>query len=115
MTFSRLTRFKNLHRGQRCVVLCNGPSLNRMDHHFAKSGAPNAPLHMRGADPNHFSPDYFRDQDWDAPNLAGSEESYRVAHEVFQTTGRRIVDATPEGGCTIFPKVDYRRVFGLVA
>ncbi len=27
----QLARFKNLHAGQRCVIVCNGPSLNAMD------------------------------------------------------------------------------------
>lgn len=226
MSISPLTRFKNLHRGQRCVVVCNGPSLNRMDlgflrneivfglnkiylglpkfgfyprylvavndkviaqsadayrkmtaikfisdwgahllpanaftyhirteelperfyrditqgvrgghtvthaafqiayymgfdevvvigmdHRFPSSGPPNAELHMQGADPNHFSPDYFRDQNWDAPNLVGSEHSYQVAHDIFQAEGRRIVDATLDGACTIFPKIDYQSLF----
>ena len=29
-----LTMFKDLHRGERCVLVCNGPSLNRMDLGF---------------------------------------------------------------------------------
>jgi len=36
MTVSALTRFKNRHSGQRCVVVCNGPSLNRMDLEFLR-------------------------------------------------------------------------------
>lgn len=84
-----------------------------MDHRFEMSGPANAPLRMRGADPNHFSPDYFRDSDWDAPNLAGSEASYRAALHVFQAENRRIVDATVGGACTVFPKRDYTEVFGL--
>ena len=29
-------RFKNLHAGQRCVIVCNGPSLNQMDLGFLR-------------------------------------------------------------------------------
>lgn len=83
-----------------------------MDHHFPASGQPNAPLHMAGDDPNHFSPAYFRGQDWDAPNLAESEISYRVARQIFEDEGRRIIDATVGGACNIFEKADYRRIFG---
>lgn len=31
MTGSLIKRFHNLHAGQRCVIVCNGPSLNAMD------------------------------------------------------------------------------------
>lgn len=86
-----------------------------MDHHFPASGEPNAPLHMTGDDPNHFSPDYFKDSAWDAPNLAGSERSYRAARAVFEAAGRRIIDATVEGHCDIFEKGDYQNIFGLAA
>ncbi len=86
-----------------------------MDHRFAYEGKPNEALHMQGDDPNHFSPAYFRDQNWDAPNLVESETSYRVAREVFEAEGRRILDATVDGACEIFPKVEYREVFGLGA
>jgi len=82
-----------------------------MDHWFPKSGPANAELHMHGADPNHFDPDYFRDQAWDAPNLAGSEQSYRVAKEIYEAEGRRIIDATLDGNCTVFPKADYKDLF----
>lgn len=84
-----------------------------MDHYFAQSGPSNAELEMRGADPNHFSPDYFRGSKWDAPNLAESEISYRAALEAFSAVGREIVDATDGGHCQVFPKEDYRSFFGL--
>ena len=83
-----------------------------MDHNFTASGKPNEELHMQGADPNHFSPDYFRGQKWDAPNLAESEVSYRLARQIFEEEGRRIVDATLGGACDVFEKADYRQVFG---
>lgn len=31
MTDKRLREFKNIHEGERCVLVCNGPSLNKMD------------------------------------------------------------------------------------
>lgn len=29
--FSRLYRWKNRHKGQKCILMCNGPSLNKVD------------------------------------------------------------------------------------
>ncbi len=82
-----------------------------MDHRFATSGPANSSQHLTGADPNHFSPDYFRDQNWDAPDLRESEVSYRKALEVYQADSRRIIDATLNGACNIFPKSDYQELF----
>lgn len=82
-----------------------------MDHHFPESGQPNAALRMAGDDPNHFSPEYFKNKDWDAPNLEGSETSYRAARAAFEAAGRKILDATVDGRCDIFEKADYRTLF----
>lgn len=82
-----------------------------MDHRFSYSGEPNQELFMQGNDPNHFSQEYFRNLEWDAPNLLESEVSYRVARKVFEDEGRRIIDATLGGACTVFPKADYRTLF----
>lgn len=84
-----------------------------MDHNFPQTGKPNSELMMQGDDPNHFSPAYFRGNKWDAPNLVGSEVSYRAALEAFRADGREVVDATLGGLCEVFPKADYRRVFDL--
>lgn len=83
-----------------------------MDHRFAYEGAPHEPHLMTGPDPNHFSSDYFRGQIWDNPDLARSESSYAAARQVYESGGRRIVDATLDGACTVFEKVDYRAYFG---
>ena len=77
-----------------------------MDHRFVYEGAPHESRRMTGADPNHFSPDYFRDADWDNPDLARSEASYAAARAVWEEDGRRILDATPGGACTVFDKID---------
>lgn len=82
-----------------------------MDHRFASSGPANSSQHLAGADPNHFSSDYFRDQNWDAPDLRESEISYRTALETYQADGRQIIDATLNGACKIFPKANYRDLF----
>lgn len=85
-----------------------------LDHRYAFSGQPNEAGRIDGPDPNHFSEHYFgHGQNWDNPDLARSEESYRIARATYEKAGRRIIDATVEGACTIFDKADYRRLFGL--
>lgn len=37
MPQSPLTRFQNIHAGQRAVIVCNGPSLNQMDLSFLRN------------------------------------------------------------------------------
>ena len=36
MAWNRLAWLKDRHRGQRCVIVANGPSLNRMDLRFLR-------------------------------------------------------------------------------
>src|SRR5690606_1245624 len=56
-----------------------------MDHRYAYNGEPNQTQRLDGPDPNHFSPDYFgHGQHWDNPDLAHSEESYRIARAEFE-------------------------------
>jgi hypothetical protein len=95
------------HLGFREVVIIG------MDHRYEYTGAPNEARKLEGTDPNHFSPDYFAGQIWDNPDLENSEESYRIARAEFDKDGRRIIDATLDGACTIFERADYRKVFGL--
>lgn len=83
-----------------------------MDHRFDSVGPANSDQLMVGPDPNHFTPDYFGGQRWDAPNLEESEISYRAALGVFQAENRRIVDATLGGACDIFPKIPFTDIFG---
>lgn len=83
-----------------------------LDHRYRFAGDPNAAHALEGPDPNHFSADYFgHGQVWNNPDLARSEESYRIARAEFEVAGRRITDATVDGACTIFAKADYREVF----
>ena len=83
-----------------------------LDHRYAFTGAPNALHRLEGPDPNHFSVDYFgHGQDWNNPDLARSEESFRIARVEFEAAGRRILDATDGGACTIFEKAEYGDLF----
>lgn len=83
-----------------------------VDHNFVTQGKPNTTVTSQGDDPNHFSPAYFgKGFRWQLPDLETSERGYRMAREVYEAAGRRVVDATIGGKLTIFPKVDYNSLF----
>lgn len=85
-----------------------------LDHRYQYEGKPNESRVMAGPDPNHFSDAYFaHGQSWDNPDLARSEASYRLAREAFEADGRRIVDATLDGACTVFPKARWQEYFAI--
>ena len=87
-----------------------------MDHRYEYAGEANAAGRIEGPDLNHFSEAYFGyGQDWDNPDLANSEESYRIARAEYDKADRRIIDATVDGACKIFEKADYRQLFGVKA
>jgi hypothetical protein len=87
-----------------------------LDHRYEYSGSPNESRVLDGPDANHFCPEYFGyGQQWDNPDLVHSEESYLLARKVFSEDGRRILDATVDGACKIFDKVDYRNYFSATA
>src|SRR3546814_15762666 len=56
-----------------------------MDHRYEYTGDPNQTQVLDGPDLNHFSSDYFgHGQHWDNPDLAHSEESYRIARAEYE-------------------------------
>lgn len=84
----------------------NEVALIGCDHHFEDLGPPGAVVKSGEADRNHFSKDYFADgQQWQLPDLARSEEGYRLAKRVFEAHGRRIVNATDGGRLEIFKRM----------
>ena len=84
-----------------------------MDHRFDYSGKPNQSNFLEGPDKNHFCSSYFSNENWDNPDLINSEASYKVARNVYEQSGRNILDATVDGACTVFNKKDYRSIFQL--
>lgn len=119
--------YRNRHFGNRCVLVANGPSLNAMDlsflrneiiiglyHRYEYQGRPGEQRILDGPDPNHFCENYFgHGQKWDNPQLAESEFYYARAREAYEADGRRIIDATPGGSCSVFEKQDYKEIFAL--
>jgi len=85
-----------------------------LDHSYKFDGSPNESCRLSGPDPNHFCSEYFgHGQVWDNPDLPHAEESFRIARKEFEKENRRILDATVNGACTIFPKVNYKNYFGV--
>lgn len=83
-----------------------------VDHYFETKGKPHLLVESLGDDPNHFHPKYFgKGYQWQLPDLENSEVSYRLARRAFEDVGRRIIDASLDGRCYVFPKGDYRSIF----
>ncbi|MGB9801002.1 MAG: 6-hydroxymethylpterin diphosphokinase MptE-like protein [Thermanaerothrix sp.] len=83
-----------------------------IDHNFQTKGEANKTVVSEGEDPNHFLPNYFgKGFRWQLPDLETSEMAYRMARMSFERAGRSVVDATVGGKLTVFPKIDYDRLF----
>lgn len=84
-----------------------------LDHNFQDKGQPNkTEVRSSETDANHFHPNYFpKGVKWQLPDLYQSELAYQKARDAFEADGRKIVDATIGGHCTIFDKVDYYSLF----
>jgi hypothetical protein len=83
-----------------------------MDHRFADTGTPNRTVVRAAAkDANHAHPDYFpQGIKWQLPDLVRSEHAYGIARTAYERAGRRIVDATVGGACTVFERRDLAAV-----
>jgi hypothetical protein len=84
-----------------------------MDHSFKEKGtAATVEVRSYEKDESHFDPNYFpQGIKWKLPDLVKSEYGYSLARQAFEQDGRRILDATIGGKCTIFKKADYHALF----
>jgi hypothetical protein len=95
------------HMGFHQVILIG------VDHTFTTKGEPHRTVTSGGADPNHFSPEYFGSGvRWQLPDLETSEVAYTMARSAFEADGREVVDATVGGRLEVFRKVRYEDVVG---
>ncbi|TNE53544.1 MAG: DUF115 domain-containing protein [Bacteroidetes bacterium] len=80
-----------------------------MDHSFKEKGVANKiEVRTYEKDESHFDPNYFpKGMKWKLPDLDKSEIGYAIARDHYKKNGRRIIDATVNGKCTIFPKKDF--------
>lgn len=87
-----------------------------MDHSFhKKTNLINKPIveKFQGIDNNHFDPNYFKDMKWALPNLDFSEKSYAEFNSLAISEGIEIFDATINGKCKIFKKIDIKKLYNL--
>jgi hypothetical protein len=76
------------------------------DHNFPSAkGHANQTVVSEASDPNHFDPNYFAGGvKWQLPDLFQSEVAYQMALEVYEASGRRIVNATEGGKLEVYPR-----------
>ncbi len=84
-----------------------------MDHRFTSKGTPNrTEVRTADIDTDHFHPNYFpKGFRWQLPDLRRSEIAYGLTRRAFENDGRKILDATIDGKCNVFKKVDFARYF----
>lgn len=76
-----------------------------VDHYYKYNGYPHEVLLAEGEDPNHFDPTYFTGGVlWNAPDLKGSEDAYRLAKRVYEKDGRNIINITKGSLLDVFEK-----------
>jgi hypothetical protein len=89
------------HMGFREVALVG------CDHNFAAKGMPNVAVVAVEKDANHFDSRYFSNgAKWQLPDLLQSEVSYRIARDIYELEGRRVVNATKGGKLEILQRQD---------
>lgn len=84
-----------------------------LDHKYSGKGMPNkTETRLNDRDESHFHPEYFpKGVKWQLPDLFRSEIDFKIARDIFEQDGREILDATLEGNCPVFQKVEYQSLF----
>lgn len=82
-----------------------------VDHRYPKAGQmlPGSSFVASGDDPDHFvcadGEPYFReDAIYNAPELEGTTQSYAIAKQLFDQSGRRVINLTPRTNLDVFEK-----------
>jgi hypothetical protein len=79
--------------------------------HVPSKKLPNGMVISQG-ETNHFHPDYRKEGEvWGLPDFELQERSYRLAKDIYEKDGRRILNATRGGRLEVFPKVDFELLF----
>lgn len=87
-----------------------------IDHSFKFEGDKASYQKRKGADVNHFDPNYFKAGTvWGTPDLDQSEIDFTLARRAFEADGRRVLDATIGGKLDIFDKISLDEARSLTA
>jgi len=83
-----------------------------LDHNYVEKGQPSEmETRTTEQDQSHFHPQYFpKGSKWQFPDLLRSEIDFSLARKAFEADGRKILDATINGKCPVFERVEYSRL-----
>lgn len=89
-----------------------------VDHSYPKAskGKPGSGFLATGEDVDHFKPaddsEYFKHGHiFNRPELEGTEHSYQMAKNVFESNGRKIVNCTRNSQLLVYDKEDIKRYY----
>jgi hypothetical protein len=84
-----------------------------LDHNFVEKGRPNkTEVRASEKDESHCHPNYFpKGIKWQLPDLLRSEQAYSLARSAFEKDGRKVLDATKDGKCEVFEKIEFDSLF----
>ena len=84
-----------------------------LDHNYGTTGTPSkTEIRIDEHDADHFHKDYFpKGFAWQLPDLRRADLDFMLARRAFEAAGREIIDATVNGKCQVFRKVDFRSLF----
>jgi len=84
-----------------------------LDHNYSDKGIPSkTETRLHDQDVSHFHPNYFpKGYKWQLPDLLRSEIEFDLSRKIFESDKREILDATFNGKCKIFEKINYLSLF----
>ncbi len=84
-----------------------------LDHNYGATGTPSkAEIRTQDHDLDHFHHGYFpKGFVWQLPDLRRADLDFLLARKAYEAGGREILDATIDGNCQVFPKVEYTSLF----
>lgn len=81
-----------------------------VDHDYSEEGPSGLTVVSEGPDKDHFHNDYFgKGISWQLPDYKLFERGYRQNKKLFESDGRKIVDATIGGKLQVYQKVPFKK------